>query len=104
MCSVAAFKDIIADPGVRASFLWIKDLALPDPSYIMVGLIGLTTYFSQKTMPGQAAAQGGKGMMMMMPVFIAFISLKFPAGVQLYWIATNLVTIAQQLYIARITR
>jgi YidC/Oxa1 family membrane protein insertase len=98
------FKHIIANVGGAGSFLWMSNLALPDPSYILVAFIGLTTYWSQKTMPGQGEAPGMAGMMIFMPFFIAFVSIPFPAGVQLYWVVTNLVAIGQQLYIARIMK
>jgi YidC/Oxa1 family membrane protein insertase len=94
------FLKIISSPDVNASFLWINNLAKPDHTYILIVLIGLTTYFSQKTMPGSNNQQMA-GMTYIMPFFIAFISITFPAGVQLYWIASNLVAILQQWYIAK---
>jgi YidC/Oxa1 family membrane protein insertase len=75
-------------------------LARPDPLMIFIVLIALTTYFSQKTMPGSASQQAG-GMLYFMPLFIAVISISFPSGVQLYWVVSNLVAIAQQVFIAR---
>ena len=65
-------------------------------------LIGITTYMMQKTMP---AAGGGQAQMMtmFMPVFITFISWNFPAGVQLYWLISNLVGAIQQYLITRRT-
>ncbi|MCX5750254.1 MAG: membrane protein insertase YidC [Candidatus Saganbacteria bacterium] len=98
------FKQIIVGAGGAGSFLWMHNLAVPDPSYVLVTLIGLTTYLSQKTMPGQGEAPGMGGMMMFMPFFIAFVSIPFPSGVQLYWVVTNLVAVGQQLYIARIMK
>lgn len=92
------FSAIVSTAGSRAAFLWITNLAKPDPTYVFVALIGLTTYWSQKTMPGAGSSQQ-KGMLYMMPAFIAFISMPFPAGVQLYWVISNLLTIAQQVYI-----
>ena len=93
------FKDMLASSGSAASFLWIKDISLKDPTFIFPVLIGLTTYWSQKTMPQAGGQDQMKQMMMIMPFFIAFISIEFAAGVQLYWIAQNLLTIAQQVYI-----
>jgi len=91
--------DILAKAGPTAHFLWISNLALPDTTYILVALIALSTYWSSLTMPGAAKQQ--KSMLYFMPAFIAFISVSFPAGVQLYWVVQNLLTIAQQLYILR---
>jgi len=96
------FLALIAKPGIRASFLWIKDLALPDPLYLMPIFIVISTYFAQSTMPG-AKNQQNKSMMYMMPFFIGFISLKFGAGLQIYWTFSNLVAVCQQWYIGRST-
>jgi len=86
-------------PG-KSNFLWISNLNAYDPYYVLVVLIAITTYFAQATMPG-AAQQQNKGMMLFMPLIIAVISYRFPSGVQIYWVISNLVAIAQQLYIAR---
>lgn len=67
---------------------------------ILLILIALTTYLSQKTMPGSATQQAG-GMLYFMPIFIAVISISFASGLQLYWVTSNLVAIAQQVFIAR---
>ena len=40
-------------------------------------------------------------MFLQMPVFIALISARFPAGVQLYWVVSNMLTVGQQLFILR---
>ena len=94
-----AFKAILAASGSAATFLWIKNISLQDPYYIMPVLIAITTYWSQKTMPSSAGSDQMKQMMYIMPFFIGFISIKFAAGVQLYWLVQNLLTVGQQLYI-----
>ena len=94
------FVNILASSGARAQFLWITNLSKPDPTLILIFLIGLTTYWTSTTMPGGASKQQ-KSMLYFMPAFIAVISMSFPAGVQLYWVAQNLLTIAQQVYILR---
>ncbi|MFH1826459.1 MAG: YidC/Oxa1 family membrane protein insertase [bacterium] len=99
------FLALLVEPGAGASFLWVADLSKPEmltfagmqiPLFAI--LIGLSTYLMQKTMP--TAGQGGQAQMMtlFMPFFIAFISLRFPAGVQLYWIVSNAMAGAQQYY------
>jgi len=97
------FISLVSQPNINSGFLWISNLAKPDPAYVMVALVGITTYFSQKTMPQVSdAGQGiGKSMTTFMPMFIAFISISFPAGVQIYWVVANLVAIGQQLYISK---
>jgi len=76
---------------------WINDITLADPYYIMPVLIGLTTWLSQKSMPSTPGQ--GQAMLFFMPLFIAFISAKFAAGVQLYWVISNVMGWLQQSYI-----
>jgi YidC/Oxa1 family membrane protein insertase len=94
------FKEVLAAAGPKAQFLWITNLAKPDPSFILVVLIGLSTYWSSLSMPGSQSGQQ-KMMLYFMPGFIAIISVSFPAGVQLYWVVQNLLTTAQQVYVLR---
>ncbi len=96
----ADFVKVLAAAGSKAQFLWITNLSKPDPTMVMVILIGLSTYWTTLTMPGGASKQQ-KSMLYLMPGFIAVISMSFPAGVQLYWVVQNLLTIAQQVYILR---
>ena len=93
------FKEMLAVSQGAASFLWLSDISLKDPTFIFPVLIGLTTYWSQKTMPQTAGQDQMKQIMLIMPFFIAFISIEFAAGVQLYWIVQNILTVAQQTYI-----
>ncbi|MFA4905796.1 MAG: YidC/Oxa1 family membrane protein insertase [Candidatus Margulisiibacteriota bacterium] len=94
----------ITDKGeiesIKKTWHGTTSLARPDPYLIFIILIALTTYFSQKTMPGSASQQAG-AMLYFMPIFIAAISISFPSGVQLYWVISNLVAIGQQVFIAR---
>lgn len=93
-------KEFMTLIGSNAAFLWISDISKHDPYYILAILIGLTTWFSQKSMP--TAGDQGQAMVWIMPFFIAFISAAFPAGVQLYWVVSNLMSGIQQLYIMRL--
>ncbi|MFA4967249.1 MAG: YidC/Oxa1 family membrane protein insertase [Candidatus Margulisiibacteriota bacterium] len=94
------FTTIISQPGINSSFLWISNLSKPDPTYILIILIAITTYLSQKTMPASNNQQMA-GMTYIMPFMIAFISIAFPSGVQIYWVVSNLVAVAQQWYIVK---
>jgi YidC/Oxa1 family membrane protein insertase len=80
-----------------AGFLWVKNLAdttrLADPTYILLALLIVTTWYSQKqvmTDPRQ------KNMLYIMPLITAFIGYSLPAGVVLYWLTTNALQIIQQ--------
>lgn len=90
------FAELIAEPGVGASFLWIANLAKPDPLKILPVLIGITTFLMQKTMP--SAGEQAQIMTWIMPVFLVFISVAFPAGVQIYWLVSNAMGAVQQYY------
>ena len=93
-----------------ANFLWMENIANPDPTYILPILSAVTTYIQAKqTMPPKKAGDKGQdglmgmmqGQMMtyFMPLFIGYISLSFPAALVLYWIVMNIMQIAQQAYI-----
>lgn len=94
-------KEFVSLAGQNAAFIpgWIMDITKHDPYFILPIAIGISTWLSQKSMP-QAGTQG-QAMMMLMPVFITFISFNFPAGVQLYWVVSNMMGWAQQTYIMK---
>jgi len=92
-------KEFTVLVGQGSAFLWITDIAKPDPTYIMAGLIGVTMWFMQKSMP-QMPGQNAM-LTYFMPIFIVFISVPFAAGVQIYWVVSNLIGWLQQAYIMK---
>lgn len=88
-----------ADP----SFMWVPHLSQPDPIYILPIFSVVTTVLMQKTMSSSGTEMNTqmKAMMMIMPLFIGWISLNFPAGLVLYWVVNNIVQIVQQLWMNR---
>lgn len=90
-----------------ANFLWMQNIANPDTTHILPILSAVTTFIQTKqTMPPKKPGEKGgimgmqsQLMLYFMPLFIGFISLKFPAGLVLYWIVMNLMQIGQQAYI-----
>ncbi len=83
----------------QAGFLWLPSLSRPDPYYILPLAMGATTFWQQKisTPPsGGEAAQQNLLLMVVMPVFLVFISWGLPSGVLLYWFVSNLFYIFQQ--------
>ena len=70
------------------------------PYYILVGLMGATMWYQQKqysrVAPQDPQAQQMQRVMQIMPVMFTFFSLNFPAGLTLYWVASNVWTIGQQ--------
>lgn len=82
------------------SFLWLVDLAQPDPLYILPVLSALTTYYQQKQTSTEMNQQA-KMMLMFMPLFIGYISTTFSSGLVLYWVTMNTVQIVQQWWMSR---
>ena len=89
--------------GASPSFFMVPNLSEPDPTYVLPFLSAATTYLTQKTMStaGNEANQQMRIMMIIMPLFIGWISLNFPAGLVLYWVANNVAQIVQQLWMNR---
>ena len=90
--------------GVTPSFLWLPNLSQPDPTYLLPLLSALSTFVLQKfsAMPTPSNKQS-KMFLIIMPIFIGWISLNFPAGLVLYWITMNVVQMAQQFWVYRDT-
>lgn len=83
-----------------AAFLWLTDLAQPDPLYILPVLSALTTFYQQKQTSTEMNQQA-KMMLMFMPLFIGYISTTFSSGLVLYWVTMNTVQIVQQWWMSR---
>ena len=98
---------------------WIKDLSAPDPtsifnlfglipfdppSFLMLGILplilGLSMFVQQKMSPAPADPAQAK-VMLMMPIMFTFMLAQFPAGLVIYWIWSNLLSILQQWYMAK---
>ncbi|MGX5175586.1 membrane protein insertase YidC [Aliikangiella sp. IMCC44653] len=80
--------------------LWITDLSVKDPYYILPLLMGASMYLMQKMQPTAPTMDPmQQKMMQMMPVFMTVFFVFFPAGLVLYWLMNNLISISQQLYI-----
>ncbi len=84
----------------QPSFLWIKTLAGTDPLYLLPLLAAVTTYVSSRQTMTDSSQQN-KMMLVVMPLFIGYMTLRFPAGLGLYWVVSNLVQIVQQRFLYR---
>ena len=87
--------------GAAPSFMWLPSLSETDPLYVLPILSAATTFFQQKMMSTSDQNQQMKIMMIIMPIFIGWISLQFPAGLVLYWVTMNVVQIVQQWWTNR---
>ncbi len=75
--------------------LWIHDLSIQDPFYVLPVLMGASMFVQQKIMPTTADPNMAK-MMLILPIGLTFLFVTFPAGLVLYWVTNNVLTIAQQ--------
>jgi YidC/Oxa1 family membrane protein insertase len=98
-----AFRVLISQEGVNSGLFsfWLPNLGLPDTTYLLPIIIALTTYLSQKLSMNKDSAGPQATMMMVMPFVIFVICLKLPAGVLLYWAASQIISSAQQMIIMK---
>jgi YidC/Oxa1 family membrane protein insertase len=76
-------------------FLWIADLSVKDPFYVLPILTGLSMFLLQKLQPVTVQDPMQQKIMQLMPVFMSIFFLWFPAGLVLYWFISNLITLTQ---------
>tara|TARA_R100000005_G_scaffold92892_1_gene67192 strand:- start:6847 stop:8562 length:1716 start_codon:yes stop_codon:yes gene_type:complete len=81
-------------------FLWIEDLSVMDPYFVLPLLMGASMWFMQKLNPPPPDPMQAK-IMQWLPVIFTFFFLWFPAGLVLYWVVNNLLSMAQQYVITR---
>ncbi len=80
--------------------LWIHDLSAPDPYYVLPIIMGITMLIQTRLNPTPPDPIQAK-VMMIMPVAFSIFFFFFPAGLVLYWLVNNLISITQQWYITR---
>lgn len=80
--------------------LWIHDLSIPDPYFVLPLLMGITMFVQQKLNPAPMDPVQAKVMSVLPVVFTVFFAF-FPSGLVLYWVVNNALSIAQQWMITR---
>ena len=80
--------------------LWITDLAAADPFHVLPIIMGGTMLIQQKLNPAPPDPMQAK-VMMFLPVLFTGLFWSFPAGLVLYWVVNNSLSILQQWYITR---
>lgn len=78
--------------------LWIQDLSIRDPYYVLPLLMGVSMFVQQKLNPPPPDPVQAKVMMALPIIFTLFFAF-FPAGLVLYWLANSVLSVAQQWYI-----
>jgi YidC/Oxa1 family membrane protein insertase len=81
--------------------LWITDLSVRDPMFILPLLMGLTMWVQQKLNPAPPDPVQAKVMQILPVVFTVFFAF-FPADLVLYWFVNNLLSILQQWHINKV--
>ncbi|HEY0719665.1 MAG TPA: membrane protein insertase YidC [Gammaproteobacteria bacterium] len=80
--------------------LWIKDLSIADPYYVLPILMGVTMLIQHRLNPTPLDPIQAR-VMMVLPIVFTFFFIFFPAGLVVYWVVNNTLSIAQQWYITR---
>lgn len=81
--------------------LWITDLSVKDPFFVLPILMGASMWYLQKMSPTTVTDPMQQKVMQFMPIIFTFMFLWFPAGLTLYWLVSNVISITQQTIIYR---
>lgn len=82
--------------------LWINDLSVMDPYYILPILMGASMWLHQVVTPSNFTDPMQEKIFKWLPVIFTFFFVTFPAGLVLYWLTNNIFSVLQQLMINRI--
>jgi YidC/Oxa1 family membrane protein insertase len=99
---IALYWVLLASFELRQApfFGWIHDLAAPDPYYVLPVLMGATMIIQTRLNPVPPDPVQAK-IMKIMPIAFSIFFFFFPAGLVLYWLVNNILSIAQQWHITR---
>ena len=81
--------------------LWIHDLSVMDPYYVLPLLMGASMWLHQRLTPSNFTDPMQEKIFKWLPVIFTFFFVTFPAGLVLYWLTNNIASILQQLMINR---
>ena len=99
----ALYKVLMIAIALRGApwVLWIKDLSVKDPYYVLPVIMGGSMFVQQKMTPTAPGNPAQQKLMMLMPVIFTVMFVNFASGLVLYWMTNNLLSIAQQVWINR---
>ena len=99
---IALYWVLLASVELRhAPFaLWITDLSAPDPYYVLPVIMGITMVIQSRLSPEPPDPIQAR-VMKIMPIAFSVFFFFFPAGLVLYWLINNILSIAQQWQITR---
>ena len=95
---IALFNVLYMSIDLRQApfMLWVTDLSVQDPFYVLPIIMGATMFIQQKITPNTMDPTQAK-IMLVLPIGMTFLFINFPAGLVLYWMTNNILTITQQL-------
>lgn len=80
-------------------FGWIQDLSVKDPYYILPVIMGASMLAQQLMSDTKSQDPSQRQMMLMVPIIFTFVFMNFPAGLVLYMLTNNLLSMAQQAFV-----
>ena len=94
---IALYWVLLSSVEMRGApwILWIRDLSSPDPYFILPVVMALTTMLQTALNPAPPDPMQAK-LMWFMPLIFSVMFFFFPAGLVLYWITNNILSITQQ--------
>ena len=100
---IALYWTLMESTELRQSsfILWITDLSVKDPYFVLPILYGVSMFLLQKMSPTPITDPIQRKVFMAMPFIFTFMFCTFPAGLTLYWLISNCFTIFQQVIIFR---
>lgn len=99
---IALYKVLLQSIELKgAHFIWwLTDLSAKDPYYVTPILMGISMFAQQKLSPAGSDPMQ-RNIMLAMPVIFTIMFLRFPSGLVIYWLISNILSILQQYYINR---
>lgn len=101
---IAFYKVLSVSTEMRgAEWLWVTDLSRPEDMAIRILPLAMivSQFIMQKMTPATSADPSQQRMMMLMPLVFGFMFWSASSGLVLYWLTSNLVGIAQQMFFNR---
>lgn len=100
---IALYWTILASVELRHApfYGWIQDLSAPDPWFVLPIVMGITMIIQTKLNPEPPDPVQAK-VMKIMPIAFSVFFFFFPAGLVLYWLVNNVLSIIQQWHINRV--
>ncbi|WQR94804.1 membrane protein insertase YidC [Helicobacter pylori] len=82
--------------------LWIHDLSIMDPYFILPLLMGASMYWHQSVTPNTMTDPMQAKIFKLLPLLFTIFLITFPAGLVLYWTTNNILSVLQQLIINKV--